>query len=607
MSFRPFVRQLGFQPGVQLNPLADNTDGAVPDNSDQIFGVVARLTRGRIDRPFRVNRSNFLAKTGAPESIRTNALNEAKLQAYEALGNGAYEAVVQRLSVAAAVKSYGVITIGTGAVLTPVVAAGIVTGVTVTTGGTGYITGQTLEFTGVGTGAAATITAVAGVITAVVVSPGGTGYTVAPTAGVVPTYAVSASIPVTPYDIYFMHHDCYNDGIKVSVHADSTPVGGTAVATKLIKFRLYDSLDVLIKEFEGSLDPAAKDDYGQSKYLPDVVAAQFDALDVVVAATANIIPTSAIYGRDTSGRDKWVTSGVLSCFSEGSLSYASTDYDRCITALKDSVLPYGYLITGGTQAAAFLGKLVTLAIEANTPLLLDIGGSLDAASAITFVNTLNIDSHYIHAYWSPLECDDPLNGGKAIWGTSGLNVGYRCARNARLNAKGFAPKNFPVAGKDWPVNRTGIRQLVRPGEQDLSDLARAKINPVIFENYNGGGKYVFSDSLTSAKTVVSYKKLISVAEMSSSIDNWVTLYSNELLQLPMSEFIRRMNVFLDTLLNNAVASGWLVPSKNLAGNVPFQFTVVKSEVRPADLALINYWTCYDGVARQVIVQQTLVK
>lgn len=607
MSFRPFVRQLGFQPGVQLNPLADNTDGAVPDNSDQIVGVLARLTRGRIDRPFRVNRSNFFAKTGAPESIRSNALNEAKLQTYEALQNGAYEAVIQRLTAAAAAKSYGVITIGTGAVLTPVVAAGIVTGVTVTTGGTGYITGQVVVLTGVGTGALATITAVAGVITAVVVSAGGTGYTLAPVASIAPTFSVSAVVPTAPYDIYFMHHDCHNDGIVVSLHADSTPVGGTAVATKLIKFRLYDSTGILLNEFEGSLDPAAKDDFGQTKYLPDIVAAQTNALDVVVAATANIMPNATFYGRDTAGKDAWATSGVLQCFSEGSTTYAALDYDRCITALRDTNNPYGYLITGGTQAVSLLGKLVALAIEANTPLGLDLGGSLDAASAITLINSLNIDSHYVHVYWAPIECDDPMNGGKVVWGTAGLNIGYRCARNARLNAKGFAPKNYPVAGKEWPVNRTGVRQLVRPQEQDLSDLARAHINPVIFENYNGGGKYVFTDSLTSAKTVVSYKKLINVAEMSSTLDNWVTLYSKELLQLPMSEFIKRMNVFLDTLLQGAVASGWLVPSKNLPGNVPFQFTVRKSEVRPADLVLIDYWTCYDGVARQVIVQQTLVK
>jgi hypothetical protein len=607
MSVRSFVRQLGFQPGIQLNPLIDNTDGAVPDNSDQVFAVLARLTRGRIDRPFRTNRANFLAKTGAPESIRTLALNEAKLQAYEALGNGAYEAVVQRLTVAAAVKSYGVVTIGTGAVLTPVAAAGVVTGVTVTTGGTGYITGQSLLFTGLGTGAVATITAVAGVITAVTVSTGGTGYTVAPTVQIAPLYAVSATVPVTPYDFYFMHQDCYNDGIKVSLHADSNPISGTPIATKLVKLRLFDSVDNLIKEFEGSFDPAAKDDYGQSKYLPDIVSAQCDYLDIVVAGTANVSPISSFYGRDSSGKDAWATSAVMICFTEGSTAYASTDYDRCITALRDANTPYGYLISGGSQAVSLLGKLASLAIEANMPLLLDISGSLDAASAITFANSLNIDSHYVHMYWTPVESDDPLNGGKAIFGSSGLNVGYRCARNARLNAKGFAPKNYPVAGKEWPLNRTGMRQLVSLKEQELSDLARTKINPVLFETYNGGGKFVFTDCLTSAKTVVSYKKLINVAEMSLSIDNWVTLYAKELMHLPMTEFIKRMNVFLDALLNGATSSGWLVPSKNLPGNVPFEFEVVKSSVRPADLALVTYWCSYDGVARQVIVQQNLVK
>nr|WP_319566317.1 hypothetical protein [uncultured Rhodoferax sp.] len=539
--------------------------------------------------------------------MRTSALNEAKLQTYESLGNGAYEAVIQRLTSEAAVKSYGVITIGTGAVLNPVVADDVVTGVTVTAGGTGYITGQALVFTGVGAGAVATVTAAAGVITAVVVSAGGTGYTSAPASSVMPSFAVSESIPVTPYDIYFMHHDCFNDGIKVAVHADATPVGGTAVATKIIKLRLLDAVDTVLFEFEGSLDPAAKDDYGQSAYLTDIVDSRTDSLDIVIAATANISPTSGIYGRDASGKDRWVTSGVLNCFTEGSTAYSTTDYDRCITALRDTDTPYGYLISGGTQAVSLIGKLASMAIETNTPIGVDVSGALDGAAAITFVNSLNIDSHYVHFYWAPLESDDPMNGGKAVWGTAGLNIGMRCARNARLNAKGFAPKNYPVAGKEWPLNRTGVRQLVRPQEQELSDLARAKINPVLFENYNGGGKYVYTDSLTSAKTVVSHKKLISVAEMSLSLDNWVTLYSKELLQLPMSEFIRRMNVFLDTLLNNAVASGWLVPSKNLPGNAPFQFSVRKSEVRPADLVLIDYWTSYDGVARQVIVQQTLVK
>lgn len=71
---------------------------------------------------------------------------------------------------------------GTGALLTPVVTAGVVTSVTVTAGGTGYMTGQKLAFTGTGTGAIATVIAINGIITSVVVSAGGTGYTLAPSA-----------------------------------------------------------------------------------------------------------------------------------------------------------------------------------------------------------------------------------------------------------------------------------------------------------------------------------------------------------------------------------------------------------------------------------------
>lgn len=106
MSFQPFVRQLGSQPGVQLNPLQDTTDGVDAGNTDQVVAVVARLSRGRTDRPFRVNRGNYLTRTGAPETIRANAVNEARLQMSEALTSGAQEVVVMRLAPAAAAKSY---------------------------------------------------------------------------------------------------------------------------------------------------------------------------------------------------------------------------------------------------------------------------------------------------------------------------------------------------------------------------------------------------------------------------------------------------------------------------------------------------------------------
>jgi hypothetical protein len=542
-GFRSFVRQLGFQPGIQLNPLADETDGAVLDNSDQVVAVVARLTRGPLT-PFRVNRTNFLAKTGPAEAIRVNALNEAKLQLYEALQNGAYSAVVQRLVSSDAVKSYAVV-----------------------------------NFSGVPAESTATV-----------------------------EFSTSATAPVAGYSLYVLHNDCHNDGIKIALHADATPLGGVAIPNKDVTLRVLDSTGKTLHEFSGSLDSSAKDDFGISRYLPDVAATLSQgAVEIGVAAGATVPVTSDAYGRSLSGRDSWAISDTLVCFTEGGTVYANEDYDAAIAGLRNTILPFGYLISGGSQNVALLGKLGSFGIEANTHVKIDVPGNLSPEAAIAWAAALGFDSHYIHFNWAPVESEDPLNGGRAVWGSGGLQAGFSCARNARINAKNFAPKNYPVAGKAWPLNRVSMRQLYTPEEQELSDLAKSQINPVIYQNYNGGGRFVFTDSLTSAKTVVSYKKLQNVGEMSASMDNWVTLYAAELLQLPMKEYIKRMSAFLDILLADAQASGWLVPAKNLPGNAAYAYTVRPSESRPADVVFIDYYTSYDGTARQVHVQQTLVK
>lgn len=416
------------------------------------------------------------------------------------------------------------------------------------------------------------------------------------------TITTSPTKPTTG-TFWVMHHDCHNDGIKIQINAERTPIGGTAVANRELTVRVLDSSDALLHEITGSFDPLAKDDYGQSLYLPDVAAkVTGGSVEIgVVDPDAEVAAGSDAYGAST------FTSGLLQCFDEGGTTYATGDYDRCVAALRDTNIPYGYLISGGTQVDDLLGKLAALAIEANVPLKIDLSGSLTPAAAIAKRESIGTDSHLVHFYWAPLEANDPMNGVVAVWGTGGLNAGYSCARNARVNAKGFAPKNFPVAGKDWAINRTGVRQIYSPSEQELSDLAKSQINPVLFENYNVGGRYVFTDSLTAAKTRVSFKKLISVAEMSATLDNIVAMYAKELVQLPMATFKRRMDAFLDELLTGAEASGWLQPAKNLPGNASFAYSVRPSEVRPADLVLIDYQVSYDGVARQVIVQQTLTR
>ncbi|MNZ68579.1 hypothetical protein D3C78_868490 [compost metagenome] len=156
------------------------------------------------------------------------------------------------------------------------------------------------------------------------------------------------------------------------------------------------------------------------------------------------------------------------------------------------------------------------------------------------------------------------------------------------------------------MNRSGIVQTYTPNNQELNALARAKINPVVFESYTGGGRYVFRDSLTCAMVDTSLKKLIAVADMSTSIDDAVTRFGKDVLQLPMVIAVKRMRDFLTTLFEGAEASGWVVPSSDPAmDGAAWRFAVAPNEVRPYELMDVQYWVRYDGTVRQIHVTHTL--
>jgi hypothetical protein len=616
-----FKRQLGAESGVQLNPLRDNSEIPTQGNEDQLFAIMMRATRGRIDKPFVVDRGNVLRKSGPGERISVSALNEAHVHVVEALNNGAYQAVVQRIVTSSAVIKYAVAYIGSGAVLTPTIVAGAITDVVVTNGGTGYAVGQTIVIDGDGTGATATVaTVTAGVIATVTVSAGGTSYTSA-TATIENSisFAAETAIPATPYLFAVKHLECFNDGIKVDFRAEEKRSGGVSVANDKITVLVKDKDDNTLYEFYGSLDPAALDDYGNSAFLTNTVSAQTDAVEITVGAITSIETTSPAYGSNaTTGAVNWAKSATLTCFTEGGTSYATADYIAARTKLETTPYNFAYISSGGSKAVGLLSQLVQLAYNTNRQLRFDIDGSLTPDAAITFVESLNLAgnanaAHLIHAFWSPLKAIDPTGiNGKTYIGTATLNIAYACGRNAQVNAKGFAPKNYTIAGREWPIARSGITQTYQPEpgkrDQDLNALARAKINPVLFETYTGGGRYVFLDSLTSAQVESSLKKLISVADMSTSIDDAVTRYGKDVLQLPMDVAIKRMNDYLRRLFTDAQASGWLVPSSDPGMNgAAFKYEVKADEVYRYDRLQVSYWLRYDGCVRQIFVTQTLTR
>jgi len=305
-----FVRQLGSESGVQLNPLRDNSEIPTTDNSDQVFGIMMRATRGRIDKPFAVDRGNVFKKLGSGEQVRLSALNEAWVHVVEALNKGAYQAIVQRLSTSAAVIKYAVVAAEMSEDETP-----------------------------------------------------------APTGNF--TFTVSENLPATPYLFAVKHLECFNDGIVLEFRAEEVTSGGLPADNDKLTLRLRDKDGNLLYEFYGSLKSDAKDDYGNSAYLPDVALAQTDAVEIttgVTGASAVIGSDSAAYGYDTNGQQKWAKSGTLVCFVEGGTAYTTQDYMAARDKLQYTQFDYAYISSGGTQAPALLAQLAQLAFDTNRQL-----------------------------------------------------------------------------------------------------------------------------------------------------------------------------------------------------------------------------------------------
>lgn len=614
-SFAGFARQLQGQPGVQLNPLVDQSERPDAGFSDQNMACAIRAKRGPIHRAFPVTAGTFLRRLGKADTIRKNALNEGMVHVYEAVNSGVQTCVVSRLVPSAAKIKYAVAYIGSGAVLTASVSGGAVTDVSVSSAGTGFMPDSivSLSFAGTGIGAMATATVnAAGEIASALITSGGTGYS-APPAAYVPSaiqYRVEDAEPVGGFFVSLKHLECFNDGIKIEIHADVKRENGVLAPNDEISMVLLDHEGNTIFTASGSLNPDAKDDFGKSNYLGDIIARLApDVLEAVFDTPSSIPVDSQAYGYDAAGRIKWAKSGVLVCFDEGGTAYLLEDYIRSRLQLTNTRFGYDYISATGSQSTALLTQLGMLSYNTNRQLRFSAPGWMTPEQAIIFVEQMNFPSsetaHLIHAFWCPVKSDDPLGvNPPGFFGTESLNIAYACRRNAVLDSNGLARKNYAIAGRQFPVNRTGLSQTITldPGQE--SALANAKINPVVFSTFSGGQLCVFIDSLTQAPVVNSLRKLISVADMASAIDNLVVRIANDNLQLPMDDCIGRTTRDVRNLLERASASKWLIPSAELEGN-SFALDIRRNAARPFDTMDVRYWCSYDGTTRVIMVQQTL--
>lgn len=538
-----FTRQLGYESGVQLNPTQDNNQGAIADNSDQVFAIAMRCDRGRIDKPFVVDNTNFLSSVGRGKSVRVNALNEAQGACQHALKKGAYEALVYRLHTDEAKLRFILVKQNDD---------------------------KSIDF------------------------------------------SIVDEMPDEPFMLLIKHMGCFNDGIKVELHASEkeNEENGSLSENDVITLTIYDSNDVEVFKKAGSLEPDAKDSFGTSYYLPDVVGLLTDEVEIEVGSQRAIPVGSPAYGLDVNGYSNTVKSDVQIYFTEGSTAYSAADYSKARKALRYHPRDFAYLATGGNQSVSFIQQMAEMAYDLQKQLRVDIDGRLSPKEAVAFKRQFNFSekmAEFVHFFWMPVKSNDPTGlSGKYHMGASTANIALSCARNAIQNEKGFAKKQQPIAGFEYDVPFTGMVQTYSPTDQELSLLAQNRINPVVYETYASQGKFVFRDSLTSIKNDNSPRKLIATVEMSTSLNDAATKYGKQCLQKPMQEAVELMKRFLKSLLEGAENAGWLVTSEELNG-ASFAYEVFPSDDAPHEKMIYKMYMRFDGTARQMVLTQVIAK
>lgn len=542
----PFSRTVGKRSGVQLNRISDKSEQPSVSTVAHNMAIAGRFSRGRTDKVFAVSRGKEARVLGAPQSLAVSKLGEAYVHISEALKKGTMQAIVSRL-------------VSDDAKNKLMVASNV----------TGSVQGSA-------------------VWTMVDESAGATG----------------------SFLIAIKHLECFSEGVKAEIHANAVADAvGELVPSKIIVLQLRDVVtnEIVLGPYQGSLDPAATDEFGQSAYIGDIVTQSTDLLEVVEVGENAAVPVDCVFYGKQDNKDVFASS-ILKYFTEGDTVYTNAELDKAIDRLKRSRPSFTYICSGGTQNIALISRLLGLGDAINKQVVWDIPGHLTPQGAITFYASVGgaTDSLYSQAYWAPISANNPTIGGKAIMGTSGQQIGYRCARNAQTNAKGIAPRNYPIAGSDYALDRNNMTQVYEPDEEtELEDLAGSRINPVIFKDYPSGPKYAWLDSLTGAQTEGA-SKLINVTEMATYVDDTMASAAQEALQKPMGKAIEDMTKFADTFLAALQSAGWLQASKELDGAC-YQASFQPNEAQPFEKMNISTAICYDGTNRVTVMQQNIVR
>lgn len=267
-----------------------------------------------------------------------------------------------------------------------------------------------------------------------------------------------------------------------------------------------------------------------------------------------------------------------------------------------------YLVLPDLQNLQVLDALTSVVDRLNNHLICEVDGVMEPEQAADFMDSLAIRDQRVSVYYNPNRCL-PVGAvnvrAKKVWMPClGVQAGYRLLRNAATTAQGIPRLDVPIAGYDFPLSRRGMEPMYPMGQVQLNRLAEAQINPVIFENYQSGGRWIFGDCLTQYDTKNSQLCLTNAAEIETFTINGVIAITRKNLLTSMQRHLERTFNESKRFLDSCVSAGLLVPAEELAGQ-PYSLTVTPREDRPYDASHVRLSRRCMGAARAAYVESTV--
>ena len=271
-----------------------------------------------------------------------------------------------------------------------------------------------------------------------------------------------------------------------------------------------------------------------------------------------------------------------------------------------------YIATCEIGSLPHIEAMVEVMDKLNCHVLLDVGNINNWESVVALTESISVDDHRLWVFWNPNK-SRPSNATTVLarkkWRPCvGDYLAQLLLRNALTTASGIPPIHRPIAGYDFPLSFRDTEKFggLTLDEEAQNALAKAGVNVVINERFEGGDRWIYGDVLTQYDSTTSALQLINSSEIETYTANVVVSIVKKHLLKGMSSFITDATDDCTKFLDACADAGLLTQSTELAGRY-YALQITPRADSPFTKADVKLSRRPQGCARQVYFESTVTK